>query len=175
SDATELMKARVVWHSLLAQGFVVTGAGNSDSHSMTDQQLGWARNWVDCGISDVARFDADKFDAAVRAGKLVAGNGVLVQVEYVSETGALPISLEPRVAQPGDRIAITVRAAPWIPVTEVRVVTSAGTRVIATAADLVQPSDPFGTDGVIRYRAELPIADLVSRDDFVIVEAGLPY
>jgi hypothetical protein len=176
SDPMELMKARVLWHSLLAQGFVVAGAGNSDSHSMSDQQLGWARNWVDCGINDVARFDADRFDAALRAGKVVAGNGVVVRVEYVSTAGGYqPTSLAPRVAGPGDRIAITVSAPPWVPVEEVRVVTSAGTRVLATASDLVHPVDPFGVAGVIRFRREVALADLISRDDFIIIEAGLRY
>jgi hypothetical protein len=171
----ELMKARVVWHSLLAQGFVVAGAGNSDSHSMNDQQLGWARNWVDCGIPDIGRFSANRFDAAVRAGRMVAGNGVIVRVEYVSAGRVEPTSLLTRRVFPGDRLAITVSAPPWVPVEEVRVVTSAGTRVLATGAELSHPTDPFGTTGLVRFQREVAIADLVSRDDFIIVEAGLPY
>jgi hypothetical protein len=63
----------------------------------------------------------------------------------------------------------------WIPVDEVRVVTSRGTRVVATSADVSHPDDPLGTAGVVRYTAELPLASLVDRDDFVIVEAGLAY
>jgi hypothetical protein len=122
SDASELSQARVLWHSLLAQGYVVPGAGNSDSHGMTDEHLGWARNWVDA---------------------------------------------------PTRVLSITIKAAPWIPVDEVRIVTSKGTKVIATG--LPHPADPFGTDGIIRYQADIPISTLVERDDFIIVEAGLPY
>jgi hypothetical protein len=73
----------------------------------------------------------------------------------------------------GAKLAITVTAPPWVPVTEVRVVTSTGTILIA--AELAQPSDPFGTAGVLRFSGKVLIADLISRDDFVIVEAGLPY
>ena len=46
SDMSELMQGRTLWHSLLAQGYIAPGAGNSDSHGMTDDHLGWARNWV---------------------------------------------------------------------------------------------------------------------------------
>jgi len=35
---------RILWFSLLAQGFIAPGAGNSDSHGIIDNQLGWARN-----------------------------------------------------------------------------------------------------------------------------------
>jgi hypothetical protein len=174
-DTAELQKSRVLWHSLLAQGFVVAGTGNSDSHDVSIRQLGWARNWVDCGISDLARFDAARFDSAVRAGKLIAGNGVVVRVGYVSVAGYESTSLAPRALSPGDRLAITISAPPWVPVEEVRIVTSTGTQVIAGKADLSHPADPFGTTGLIRFQREVAIADLISGDDFIIVEAGLPY
>jgi hypothetical protein len=173
ADQVELQKARVVWHALLAQGMVAAGTGNSDSHGMTDAQLGWARNWVDAGTT-VTGFDAAKFNAAVRDGRVVAGNGIVIAVEVGAPTGERRgLGLTPYAARPGDVLAITVKAAPWIPVHEVRVVTSRGTRVVATG--LAQPADPFGTDGLVRYTAALPLAELVDRDDFVIVEAGLPY
>ncbi len=172
ADQVELQKARILWHSLLAQGFVSPGTGNSDSHSLSDAQLGWARNWVDAGTS-VAGFDADAFNTAVKAGKLVAGNGIFISVEIGTATQKRGLGLEPYAVKPGDQLFITVRAAPWIPVEEVRVVTSQGTRVVATG--LAAPTDPFGASGVVRYEGSIAIADLVTRDDFVIVEAGLPY
>ena len=191
ADTVEMQKARVLWHSLLAQGFVVAGTGNSDSHSLSDAQLGWGRNWVDAGASSFARqesrlpgtrqesrlpgaqLDIHRFDEAVRNGRLSAGNGVVVRVELVDgNSHHVPASLLP--ASPV-KLAITVTAPPWIPVTEVRVATSQGTRVIASGSELVQPSDPFGVAGVVRFRREVSVAELVDRDDFIIVEAGLPY
>ena len=174
ADQVEQQKARVLWLSLLAQGVVSPGTGNSDSHGLTDAQLGWARNWVDASTS-VAGFDADAFNAAVRAGKLVAGNGVVVTVEIGSGTSRRGLGLEPYTVRPGDQLFISVRAAPWVPVDEVRVVTSQGTRVLASGAQLTRPADPFGTAGVLRYEASVPASELVTRDDFVIVEAGLAY
>ena len=175
ADAAELQKARVLWASLLAQGLVAPGTGNSDSHGMTDSQLGWSRNWVDTRTT-IAAFDPQVFDAAVRDGKLVAGNGVVVTVELGPVTGPRRgLGLTPYHPAPGDVLAITVKAPPWVPVEEVRIVTSKGTQVIASGAQLAHPADPFGTAGVVRYQAQLPLAGLVTGDDFVLVEAGLPY
>jgi hypothetical protein len=174
-SAKEMMTARTLWFSLLAQGFIAPGTGNSDSHGMIDSQLGWARNWVQTTTS-VAGFSAATLDESVRDGRSIAGNGVVVLVEVGSSGGPRRgLGFAPYTAQPGDVLSVEVRAAPWVPVEEVRVVTSRGTRIIATAVDLAQPLDPFGTDGVLRYTAKLPLASLVDRDDFIVVEAGLPY
>jgi hypothetical protein len=170
-----MMTARTLWFSLLAQGFVAPGTGNSDSHGMIDNQLGWARNWVQTTTS-VTGFSARTLDAAVRDGRSIAGNGVVVLVEVGPPAGPRRgLGFTPYVAKPGDVLSIEVRAAPWVPVDEVRVVTSRGTTIVASAADLQQPADPFGSGGIVRYTATLPLASLVDRDDFVVVEAGLPY
>lgn len=175
ADPTELQKARVLWFSLLSQGLVAAGTGNSDSHGMTDSRLGWARNWVDTRTT-VASFNADVFDDDLRAGKVIAGNGVVVTVEIGPAAGPRRgLSFSPYVPVPGDVIAITVKAPPWVPVEEVRIVTSAGTRVIASGAQLAHPTDPFGTTGIVRYAAQVPLVQLVTKDDFVIVEAGMAY
>jgi hypothetical protein len=174
-DAAELMQARILWFSLLAQGYVAPGAGNSDSHGITDNQLGWARNWVQTSTR-IAAFSASALHEAVRDGRIVTGNGVIVLVEVRSASGARRgLGFTPHAVQPGDVLSITVKAPPWIPVDEVRIVTSLGTRVIASGNELAHPQDPFGAAGVVRYEAQLPLAMLVDRDDFLVVEAGLPY
>ncbi len=175
ADQAELQKARVVWFSLLSQGLIAPGTGNSDSHGMIDAQLGWARNWVDARTT-VATFDADVLDDAIRDGRMVAGNGIVITVEVGPPAGPRRgLGIVPYSVAPGDIVAITVRAPPWVPVDEVRIVTSTGTRVIAAGAQLLHPADPFGTTGVVRYEAMLPVRDLVTRDDFLVVEAGLAY
>lgn len=175
SDQVELQKARVVWFSLLAQGVIAAGTGNSDSHGMTDSQLGWARNWVDARTT-AAAFDADVLNDAIRDGRLVAGNGIMITVEVGPPAGPRRgLGLAPYRVRAGDVVAITVHAPPWVPVDEVRIVTSAGTIVIASGGQLMHPSDPFGTLGTLRYQATLPLADLISHDDFLVVEAGLAY
>ena len=172
-DMSELMKGRVLWQGLLAQGYIAPGTGNSDSHGMIDSQLGWARNYVQVP-TQVIGFDAKMFNAAARDGRIMAANGVIVLVEIGPPGGPRRgLGFTPYVPQPGDVVDITVKAAPWIPVEEVRVVTSQGTKVIATG--LPRPADPFGTTGLVRYQAQIPVAQLVTKDDFLIVEAGLHY
>ncbi|MBX3162577.1 MAG: PHP domain-containing protein [Deltaproteobacteria bacterium] len=175
ADQTEMQKGRVLWASLLAQGFIAAGAGNSDSHSLSDAQLGWARNWVDAGTT-VAAFDARKFDDAVRDGRMVAGNGVIVLVEIGQVGGRRRgLGLTPYVPVAGDSVFVTVLAPPWVPVDEVRLVTSKGTEVLASGGELMQPPDPFGTAGTVRYRASFALAGKFAADDFFFVEAGLRY
>jgi hypothetical protein len=170
-----MQKARVLWSSLLAQGFVAPGAGNSDSHSLNDNQLGWARNWVDAGTT-VGAFDPNKFNSAVRDGRFVAGNGVIVLVEIGQATGPRRgLGLTPYIPVAGDSVFITVLAPPWVPVDEVRLVTSKGTEVLARGNELMQPPDPLGTAGTVRYRASFPLAGRFAADDFFFVEAGLTY
>jgi hypothetical protein len=89
--------------------------------------------------------------------------------------GATPDAFETRIRLRGGEVFFSVRAAPWIPVEEIRIVTSAGTRVVVRGDLLLQPTDPFGSDGVLRYQGSVPVRDFVTKDDFLIVEAGLPY
>lgn len=131
---------------------------------MIDSQLGWARNWVQTSTT-VGNFSAAQFDADLREGKLVAGNGIVVLVELAGHgPGFTPVH-----PGAGDKLKITVKAPPWIPVEEVRLVTSKGTQIVAQ--DLPQP-DPFGTE-TTRFTGEVSLS--LSNDDFVIVEAGMRY
>src|SRR5690606_19442952 len=144
-DMSEMMQTRTLWHSLLAQGYLAPGTGNSDSHSMTDDQLGWARNWVQT-TTEVVGCDATAFDAAVRDGRMIAGNGIVVLVEVGPPAGPRRgLGFTPFAPAPGDVVDITVKAAPWIPVEEVRVVTSRGTQVIA---QVPPAANPLGTEVV---------------------------
>jgi len=159
---------------LLSQGFVRAGAANSDSHSLTDAQLGYGRTLVETG-GTLSEFDPAVFDRALRDGRVMAGNGVVVVVQVVGADGSRRgLSLEPHALESGDRLEIEVRAPPWMPVTEVRVVTSRGERVVASGGDLEVPADPLGSAGLVRWQGSLPLSGLVGRDDWVVVEAGLP-
>ncbi len=174
----ELVKARVLWWSLISQGYPVAGVANSDSHGLTDQHLGWARTLVQTG-GDLAGFDEATFNAAVRDGKTCGGSGVVVLVEVGPPGGPRRgLGLTPYAPAAGDVVVIEVRAPPWINVDEVRVVTAAGVRVIASGTQLQHPVDPFGVDGVVRYQAQIPVEDLLDapgpEDDWFSIEAGLP-
>jgi hypothetical protein len=174
AGADEWAKTRPIWFSLMSAGYPVPGAANSDSHGMRDAQLGWGRTWVDAGVPVAAATPA-LVDDALRAGRSVGGSGIFIDVT-VGPPGAprLGLGLTPVVPAAGEVVTVTVRAAPWIPVDEVRVVTSAGERVVAR--DLPAPADPFGTAGIVRWQGSIPLADLAppaSGDDWIVVEAGM--
>jgi hypothetical protein len=165
SGVGELMRARTLWFSLLAQGVIAPGTGNSDSHGLIDGQLGWARNWVQAS-TQVVGFDPRRLNRAVREGRMIAGTGVVVLVEIVRADGTRRgLGFTPHVLQTGDVLDVTVKAAPWIPVDEVRIATSRGTTVVAQGASA----------DLVRFHLQLPLATLVDRDDFIVVEAGLAY
>src|SRR5690606_13636403 len=46
---------------------------------------------------------------------------------------------------------------------------------LASGRDLVQPADPFGTDGIVRWQASVALGDVASagRDEWLVIEAGM--
>ncbi len=174
AGADEYAKARALWFAMISAGFPTAGTASSDSHGLRDNQLGWGRTWVETGTA-LADTTPEVFNSALRAGRVTAGSGVFVEVT-VGPAGGPPrrgLGLEPLVPQPGDVLTITVRAAPWIPVGEVRAITSAGERVLVGLVGT--PVDPFGEAGVVRVQTEVPLADLglAADDDWIVIEAGL--
>ena len=172
AGADEWQKNRLLWFALASAGHPVVGVANSDSHGLRDNQLGWGRTWVDTGTA-IGATTAASFNRALKGGAVVAGSGVFVAVT-IGPPGAprRGLGLAPVVPQPGDVVTIEVRAAPWIPVDEVRAVTSRGETVLVR--DLPAPKDPLGTDGVVRWRGAVPLASLVAgADDWLVIEAGV--
>jgi len=169
------MRTRPLWFSLLSQGYVKAGAANSDSHGLSDAQIGYARTLVDAGTA-VAGFDTAAFDRALREGRAAGGNGVVV-LATIGRTQRTGPSLAPYVPVGDDWIDVEVRAPPWIPVTELRITTSAGTVVVAQGDQLVHPDDPYGVDGVVRIRWTGLLDDILpgGGDDWIVVEAGMPF
>jgi hypothetical protein len=167
---TKFLQYRQIWWALLAQGRVHPGAANSDSHGLSDAQIGWPRNLVATSAT-AGHFDVRAFDADVRAGHMVGGYGIVIDATL----GGAPFGTTPVAPAADATLDVTVRAAPWIPVTEVRYVVNG--EVVRTEPVTVVPDDPFGQDGLVRYQAKLPLADLLGPDGadaWLLVEAGLP-
>lgn len=163
---------RALWWSLLSQARVSAGAANSDSHGMTDAQIGSPRNLVATAVT-VAAFDEAAFDADVRAGRMQGTNGPVI----LATVDGAPFGLTPIAPAAGARLEVEVRAAPWIPVSEVRVIVNG--RVVATATDgFAAPADPFGAAGLVRWQGSWALAELLAGtgggDAWLLVEAGLP-
>lgn len=172
----DLTPFRAYWFYLLRQGIVRAGTGNSDSHNLADNVLGTPRTLV-WTAQTLAAFDGAAFDADVRAGRMIGTNGPVIEIATTDASGATRRpSVDPFVPGAGALLSIRVRAAPWVPVEEVRILVNG--RVARTLqAELTHPSDPFGTEGVVRFDGEVALAELLpdgTRDAFIIVEAGTP-
>jgi hypothetical protein len=164
---------RDAWFAVLNRGLLRAGTANSDSHSLTEEQLGYPRNVV-LGTFDRTRIDLTAFNRAVRAGNMVGTNGPYIAARIVLPDGAHGPGIEPLTVSAGAMLEVEVRAAPWIPVTEVRFVVNG--RVVRTirGSDVMSPSDPLGTDGVVRWRGSVSVSELVGpRDGWIVVEAGM--
>jgi hypothetical protein len=170
-DGRMTASGRVLWFSLLAQGHIRAGTASSDSHSLTDSQIGYGRTF--CPAGPLAGFDVALFNRALKDGRCVGGTAVFITVEVVAPGQVRGLGFTPVVPAGGDSLRIEVRAPPWMPIPEVRVVTSRGERVIASLE--AQP-DPLGVDGVLRFSGSIALTDVVpaGRDDFIVIEAGMP-
>lgn len=172
----QVIKTRPLWFSLLSAGHVRSAVANSDSHAL-DVAVGYGRSYVDAGVG-IDDFDVVLFNRALKRGKVIGGNGVFVIVTIGPEQGTRRgMGLAPYQPQTGDTLQIEVRAAPWIPIDEVRITTSMGERVIASVDEITHPSDPLGRDGLVRYKTSIAVDSLVppGNDDWIVVEAGMAF
>ncbi|MEZ4338706.1 MAG: CehA/McbA family metallohydrolase [Sandaracinaceae bacterium] len=176
SSNEDLQAFRAYWFYLLNQGIVRAGTGNSDSHGLVDNVLGTPRTliWTDQTVAD---FDGAAFDADVRAGHMIGTNGPVIEVSTVDAAGTRRVpSVEAFAPGAGAMLSIRVSAAPWVPVEEVRVIVD-GEIVRTLQAELTHPSDPYGTEGLVRFEGEIALAEILpagSADAWIVVEAGDP-
>jgi hypothetical protein len=142
-----------------------------------EEQLGYPRNVV-LGSFNVANLDVAAFTQSVRAGRVLGGNGVVVNAELVTADGRrVPPGLETITPPQGARFEVTVKAPPWIPVQEVRVIVNGVERedLRVRGAMISVPADPLGTTGVTRWTGSFDVAQLTGgRDVWVSFEAGYP-
>lgn len=175
--ATEnFAKYRRGWFALLNQGFLRGGTANSDSHTLAVEVLGYPRNLV-IGDHDVVGFDREAFNDDVRRGRMIGTNGPIIIACVDTEDGgcADPGLAHVRPAADG-LLHIELRAAPWIPVQEIRIIVN-GELVRTIVNGVGELLDPFGSQGVLLYADAMPLAELlagVEGDAWIVIEAGYP-
>jgi hypothetical protein len=170
------LRYRTLWFSLLSQGFLRAGAANSDSHSLSIERVGYPRNLV-FGGHDRATFDREAFDADVRAGHMIGTNGPVLDVTIDDAAGAqhrpdLKAAFE---TGPKSTLQVTVAAAPWIPLAEVRVFVNGALALTKDIAGLLPRTNHFGLEAQ-RVTVPIPLGDLAlpaSSDAWIVVEAGM--
>jgi hypothetical protein len=126
-DAVELMngpsmvgyyRTRADWFSLLLQGEFRTATANSDSHRL-GEIVGIPRNYVRMTDDAVDGFDEESFIRALRQGRVYGTTGPVLDVTLED------VELGERFSGEAGTLRVAVEAAPWIPVSTLRVYVNA--------------------------------------------------
>ena len=170
------LRYRTLWFSLLSQGFLRAGAANSDTHSLGLEQAGYPRNLV-FGDHDLATFDRERFDADVRAGHMIGTNGPVLDATIDDAMGVdhRPDVGKPFTPGPKSKLTITIGAAPWIPVTQVRVYVNGELAASRDVSGMFTGANHFGLTPQ-RGSLEIALGDLAmptGKDAWIVVEAGM--
>jgi hypothetical protein len=190
ASRAEWLRYRALWFSLLSQGSPHAGAANSDTHSLSLEQVGYPRNLIFGGhdpSTDVAAFNAD-----VRAGHMVGTNGPVLDVTIVDKDAqGKEVTYRPNVIpalafkpSPAARLNVTVTGAPWIPIEEMRVIINGDIRRRSqmVVMNALKEIDHFGAAPWRITFDPIPLADVLPRDlktgelrpyAWLIVEAGM--
>jgi hypothetical protein len=169
------LRYRALWFSMLSQGYLRAGAANSDTHTLSVERVGYPRNLV-FGGHDRATFDRERFDADVRAGHMIGTNGPVLDATIDDSAGVLHRpGLTAFVPAAKPTLTVAVAAAPWIPVTEIRVFVNGVLKKTVDVSQTFANRNPFGL-APTRERATIPLDDALlppSGDAWIVVEAGL--
>jgi len=172
------LEYRAFWFYTLNQGQRKVGTANSDSHSLVDSFVGVPRNLVYTSTSAGQNFNVDTFDQAIADGRVLGTNGpVVIATIDAPGGGTLSYGTAPIRADEAGSLHVTVAAAPWVPVQEIRIVVNGKVAKTIGGASLSQPADPFGVTGLVRFNGPVPLSELlagVSSDAWIVVEAGTP-
>jgi hypothetical protein len=182
SQNDTLLQYRAFWFYMLNQGKPKTGTANSDSHSLSDTNVGTPRNIVFTDTVAGPSFDIDRFNQAVRAGRSFGTNGPLLEAAIIDTPGGGPEVELPYgmgLLNPGAnaRLRVAVAAAPWVPIDELRIfVNAVEVKHLGTDA-FSHPTDPFGSGGLSRLTVEVSLAELLANvpagvDAWIVVETG---
>ncbi|HXT99591.1 MAG TPA: CehA/McbA family metallohydrolase, partial [Polyangia bacterium] len=150
------LRYRALWFSMLSQGIVRAGAANSDTHSLGPDRVGYPRNIV-LGTHQRDALDVEAFDADVRRGHMIGTNGPVLDVTIKDGDAIYPPGLDPIRVSSSAQLVMTVSFAPWIPVTEIRVIINGVVQKIA----LDLPADHFGTQIVRSTPRSLALSGLL--------------
>jgi hypothetical protein len=123
-DAIEVMNGKRIkeaekviadWMHFFAQGKRYTATGNSDSHQVIFQEVGYPRNFV--------RIDRESFseqalvDAVKKKHAVIVTNGPFIELFAGTPSAPVQVGEAMKVTTPEVEIRFKVQAAPWVDVT----------------------------------------------------------
>ncbi len=105
------------WMSLLAAGLRYTAMGNSDSHRIQPEWVGYPRSYVQVPDDEPARIRPSDVAASIKAGRVVVTNGPMVELTVEGEGPGATVRAR------GGEVSVRVRAhaARWIETTRVEI------------------------------------------------------
>ena len=180
ASRADWLRYRALWFSLLNQGFLRAGTANSDSHTLSVERIGYPRNLI-WGNHDQPPFDVAAFDADVRAGHLEGTNGPVLDVTIGDGINQGPAAVHrPDLTTsfavgPTASLDFSIAAAPWIPITQLRVFVNGTLAFTRPLSMVLQNQDQFGTEPQT-VRASIPLSSFnlpAHGDAWIVVEAGL--
>lgn len=141
------------WYSLLNLGLKKVATGNSDSHQLALQEVGYPRTYV--FLPDSEKIDKGAFLEALRTGKAMVTNGPYLQAKINGEgPGA-----QTKTNEKGEvALEVLVQAAPWIDVSMLEIVVN---------GEVALRQEVTLQDGSAKLSASLPLAV----DSWVVVIA----
>jgi hypothetical protein len=150
------LRVRSDWFALLNRGIRITGTGNADSHTAHHERVGYPVNLV-----TVAGPDTRSFVAAISEGRVRVSSGPLVELRV--DTGRQTVAPGHQLIRGNDSVVakIQLRAAPWVPVPEVRLIHN-GAVVFQTEVGGLGPD--------MTREWEVPLS--LTADAWLIAEAG---
>ncbi|HEY6728696.1 MAG TPA: CehA/McbA family metallohydrolase, partial [Polyangiaceae bacterium] len=106
------------WFALLNLGYRYTAVGNSDSHSLVHQWVGFPRTYVRVQTEDLARLEGIEVAHALLYGRAQISNGIFLEVR--TEGGAEPGD---ELTLAGGRLDLKIlaRAAPWVSISHAEI------------------------------------------------------
>ena len=157
-------EVRADWFHLLDQGHYIAASGNSDSHGLALEVVGFPTNYVHAPPPTGDKSLGRMLLAAERGASIVS-TGPIVNITVGSGDNA---------AGPGDvvegrsiSVKVTVSAPSWVPVHEVRLISNG--RVLH---QVTLPNPLPTTDGADPERFERTWSVSMPRDGWIVAEAG---
>jgi hypothetical protein len=177
ASRADWLRYRALWFSLLNQGFKRVGTANSDSHTLSVERIGYPRNLVWADETVAGQLDVEAFDADVLAGHVEGTNGPVLDVtidDVASDGSAVTQRPDqtPIKVSPSAGLNVTLTAAPWIPVQEIRVFVNGK---LVTRQPVTDHADPFSTTPFTTQRVRFVLSTLLpgKGDAWLVVEAGM--
>lgn len=129
------------WFPFLDRGVRLLGTGDSDSHTSSDDAVGYPRNMVRLGVDTPEGLDVDGYMASLRAGRLsVCGGYFITMTAGDAQLGELVKPADGKMT-----VHVRVQAPSWVPAGTLEVLRN-GVVVASQALGNTQKTDRFDAD-----------------------------